>query len=94
MQGLAGQLPQIPLRQPGTLGPAVVNEPLTHGLPTGPGGGPEVLQQFRPDPLIQAQVLLSGIPSIHQTPALKALSAAVNASVANSTQPSIEQGLS
>lgn len=41
--GAPPQLPQMPLRAPGSLGPTQVNDPLTHGLPTGPGGGPEVL---------------------------------------------------
>lgn len=70
------------------------NEPITHGLPSGPGAGPEALPvaPFKPDPLIQASALLSSLPAIQQTPALKALAAATSASVANGTQPGIAQG--
>lgn len=83
--------------QPGTLGTFLPSqrpgEPITHGLPSGPGGGPEVMQQpFTPDPLVQASALLSAIPAVHQTPQLKALLAATQASVANGTQTSIVSG--
>lgn len=86
-----------PIPQPGTLGSLLPTqrpgEPITHGLPSGPGGGPEVLQRpFTPDPLIQAQAVLSSIPAIHQTPQLRALAAASSASIANSTSPTIVQG--
>jgi hypothetical protein len=86
-----------PLPTPGSLnifGPTNrPNEPLTHGLPTGPGAGPEALAPaFTPDPLVQASALLSALPAVHQTPAIRALSAAVSASVANGTQSSIAQG--
>jgi hypothetical protein len=68
--------------------------PVTHGLPSGPGAGPEVLQRpFQPDPLVQAQALLSSLPAVHQTPALRALASAVSASVANGTQAGIAQGV-
>lgn len=85
-----------PVPPPGSLntfGPTQrPNEPLTHGLPSGPGAGPEVLQQFTPDPLVQASALLSSIPAVHQTPAIKALAAAVGASVQNGTNTGIAQG--
>jgi predicted aconitase with swiveling domain len=68
-------------------------EPLTHGLASGPGAGPEALPQtFAPDPIVQASALLSSIPAVHQTPAIKALAAAVNASMANGTNANIAQG--
>lgn len=78
----------------GTFAPSKYpNQPITHGLPSGPGAGPEALQQpFQPDPLVQAQALLSAIPAVHQTAQLKALQAAVSASVANGTQTSIVAG--
>lgn len=86
--------PAIP--QPGSLGslgPTTrPNEPITHGLSTGPGAGPEIFQQFQPDPLVQASALLSSIPQVHQTPAMRALSAAVQASMANTMTPSVAQG--
>lgn len=94
MSGAPAAGPPIP--QPGTLGslgPTLrPGEPITHGLSTGPGAGPEIFQQFQPDPLVQAKVLLSSIPAVHQTPALRALSAAVGASMANTMTPTIAQG--
>lgn len=58
-------LPQLPLRQPGTLGPAQVNEPLTHGLPTGPGAGPEVLNlpSVSQDPLDRLRAIYLQYPT-------------------------------
>jgi hypothetical protein len=41
---------------------------------------------------VQASALLSSIPAVHQTPAIKALAAAVNASMANGTNANIAQG--
>lgn len=51
---------------PGELGPlhAPTNrpgEPITHGLPTGPGAGPGILQP--PDPLTKAAAVLNNLGS-------------------------------
>lgn len=70
--GPASPGPAGPL--PGSLGPlhAPTNrpaEPLTHGLPTGPGGGPEVLGNA-PDPTLN---MLRGIYARYPNPDLAAL---------------------
>lgn len=49
---------------PGSLGPLHAptgrpNEPVTHGLPTGPGAGPEILQP--PNPLVKAAAVLNNL---------------------------------
>lgn len=71
---------------PGELGPLHAptgrpDEPLTHGLPTGPGAGPEVLQP--PDPLTKAAAVLNAIGS-NADPVVTRLRAQVNAQLYNS----------
>ena len=83
--------------EPGTLGSLLPTqrpgEPLTHGLPSGPGGGPEVLQRpFMFDPLAQAVAQLNTLPVAHQTPMTRALSAALTASVGNASNPGVAAG--
>lgn len=55
-------------------------EPVTHGLPTGPGGGPEVLQP--PNPLVKAAAVLNNLGS-QADPATQALRDKVNAQLGN-----------
>lgn len=67
----AAQVAQVPtsagVPQPGSLGTFAPsqrpNEPITHGLPTGPGGGPEVLT--RPGVLRPGADLLSQLRAIY-----------------------------
>jgi len=62
------------------------NEPVTAGMPFGPGpNGPA--PTFTPDPMMGSLALLNSIPASHMTPQLQALAAASAASVANSTKP-------
>lgn len=77
---------------PPLLGPTErPNEPVTAGLPFGPG--PNALPTpFRPDPMVQAAAQLAAVPAVHQTPMMRALAAATQASSANATNPSIGQG--
>lgn len=70
---------------PGSLGPLHAptdrpNEPVTHGLPTGPGAGPEVLTP--PDPLVKAAAVLNSLGTAAD-PATKALRDKVNAQLGN-----------
>lgn len=64
------------------------NEPLTTGLPSGPGAGPEALQQFAPDPMATARAVVNSIPNTHLTPQLQALRNALTASATNANNPS------
>lgn len=78
-------MPQGSGVMPGDLGPITApstrpGEPLTHGLPTGPGGGPEVLAP--PDPLVKAAAVLNGLGN-SADPASKALRDKVNAVLGN-----------
>src|SRR4051812_37148411 len=67
---VAGSSPAPPQAAPGGGGPQVIpsltapttrpNEPLTAGLATGPGGGPEMLQS-QVDPLVKAAAVLNQI---------------------------------
>lgn len=73
--------------------PTRTANPVTHGLPVGPGGGPEVLQpQFKPDPLVQAAAAFAAVPAAHQTPIMRALAAATQASASNMSNPGIAPG--
>jgi hypothetical protein len=56
------------------------SEPITHGLPTGAGGGPEVLTPT--DPLVKAAAVLNNLGS-GADPATKALREKVNAQLGN-----------
>lgn len=55
-------------------------EPVTHGLPTGPGGGPEVLQP--PNPLVKAAAVLNNLGDSADADT-KALRNFVNAQLGN-----------
>jgi hypothetical protein len=67
--------------------------PVTHGLPSGPGAGPEVLQRpFQPDPLIQAAAAFGSVPPAHQTPTIRALTAAANAAARNAANAGVAIG--
>lgn len=73
--GASGPPPSAPppaLPPPGSL-PAFgrpterPNEPVTHGAASGPGGGPEVLFQPPPDPLIQGVAALHALGNAQDT---------------------------
>lgn len=70
--------------------------PITHGLPSGPGAGPEVLAPppFQPDPLAQATAAIQAVPAVHQTPMMRALAASLSASVGNASGPGVAPGAS
>lgn len=70
---------------PGELGPLTAptdrpGEPLTHGLPTGPGAGPEALTP--PNPLVSAAAVLNMLGDSADADT-KALRAKVNAQLGN-----------
>lgn len=59
------------------------NEPVTTGIPTGPGGGPEVLQPPRPpDPLVTGLAQLNALGN-NVTQETKILRAAIEATLGN-----------
>lgn len=66
------------------------NTPITHGLPSGPGAGPEAFQQFRPDPMATAKAVLSSLPSTYVTPQLAALRNALGATANNANSPNVQ----
>lgn len=100
--------PQGAPGQPGQIGPeaqallgnlrplsgptSTPNVPMTQGLASGPGAGPEAFQQFKPDPLVQAAAAFSAIPTTHLTPQMRAIAAATQASASNASLPGIAQG--
>lgn len=70
------------------------NEPLTAGLSSGAGPGPEALGPvpFKPDPLVQAAASFQAVPTSHMTPQMRALALATQASASNASLPGIAQG--
>jgi hypothetical protein len=89
--------PAMPVPPPGSLGTfnptQRPGEPLTHGLASGPGAGPEALPQtFAPDPIVQASAAFQSLPPAHQTPMMRALAAATQASVSNVSNPGVAPG--
>ncbi len=79
---------------PGTLPPLLGDtqrpaEPLTTGIPSGPGAGPEALDAALPPPSPQMQLAaaLNTIPAGERDPQTSALLAALNASQANLAAP-------
>jgi hypothetical protein len=87
----AGQAPPPPGPAPGTLpftGPTQrPNEPVTHGLPVGPGAGPEVLSMNQVnDPLVTAVAALNALGDTADV-ATKHLRDSVSATLANRSVP-------
>lgn len=83
--GPAMAMPSQEPIQPGGLGPLHAptdrpGEPLTHGLPTGPGGGPEVLTP--PNPLVKAAAVLNNLGSAADADTIR-LRDFVNATLGN-----------
>lgn len=89
---MAGAGPQPPASlgqgpMPGELGPLHAptdrpGEPVTHGLPTGPGAGPEVLQP--PNPLVKAAAVLNNLGSAADAETQK-LRTFINAQLGNTS---------
>jgi len=79
--GAGAQPPLAPGELPPLDGPTNrPAEPLTHGLPSGPGGGPEVLQP--PDPRLAVAAILNQLGS-EADPQTKKLRAVLNTAIAN-----------
>lgn len=75
---------------PPLLGPTErPNEPVTAGLPFGPGPN-SLPQPFRPDPMAQAKAVLSTVPAAHMTPQLAALRNALTVSANNANNMSVQ----
>jgi hypothetical protein len=74
-----GELPGLtdPTNRPG--------EPVTHGLPFGPGGGPGIFPQA-PDPVLKGMALLNTLGA-NLPASLKAVQASLAASHANASAP-------
>lgn len=59
----------------------------------GPGAGPEALQPaFNPDPVVQAAAAFNNVPAVHQTPIMRALAAATQASAQNASASGVAAG--
>lgn len=92
----AGNLVPPGVKAPGEFDPLLApttrpGEPVTAGLPFGPG--PNTIQApFRPDPIVQAAAAVASVPAMHQTPMIRALAAAAAAAAGNASNPGIAAG--
>lgn len=87
--GAAASPPSVAAPSPESAGPfnrptERPSEPITAGLPTGPGPGPEALPK-PPDPVLNGAAVLNSLDEL--SPQLRALRSVVNATIANRAAP-------